>query len=267
MIWPATRSARVAVVLGCLLASGASPALASILSEAVVGDFSGNRLKPTAWVLEGGVNSLIATTSAVDLDYVTFRIPVGWRMSEMILTSYASTDGRAFMGMMAGEKFTVTPTSPVISDMIGYTHFGPESENIGLNVLPAMAVAEGTAGFLIPLSAGDYSLWLQQHGATTSYQFDLVLITSPPLVGDADGDGTVGAGDYVIWAATFGQTGEGLAADFDANGAIGSGDYALWAANFGKTLPQGGGNVPEPATLWLGLVGGLAVLGIYRWRR
>lgn len=36
-----------------------------------------------------------------------------------------------------------------------------------------------------------------------------------------------------IWAAQFGQSGTELSADFDGNGSVGTGDYAVWAANFG----------------------------------
>ncbi len=87
------------------------------------------------------------------------------------------------------------------------------------------------------------------------------------LLGDANGDCSVGAADYALWAAQFGQTGAGLPADFDDNGSVGAGDYALWAANFGNTCPPGGaasgaaGNgVPEPAAWQLGLGGIVAWL-------
>ncbi len=63
----------------------------------------------------------------------------------------------------------------------------------------------------------------------------------PELIGDANGDCVVGAADYAIWAAQFGQMAAGLAADFDGDGSVGAGDYALWAANFGKTCAA-----PEP---------------------
>ncbi len=55
------------------------------------------------------------------------------------------------------------------------------------------------------------------------------------LQGDANGDGVVGAADYAVWAAQFGQSTPGLRADFDANGNVGTADYALWAANFGNS--------------------------------
>lgn len=83
------------------------------------------------------------------------------------------------------------------------------------------------------------------------------------LVGDANNDGGVGAADYAIWAATFGQSGECLSADFDRNGSVGAGDYALWAANFGKTAGGASAhapaaavaNVPEPTSMGLVIVG------------
>ncbi len=80
----------------------------------------------------------------------------------------------------------------------------------------------------------------------------------PTLVGDANGDCTVGAADYALWAAQFGQSGLDLSADFDCNGSVGAGDYALWAANFGNTCPPDGTNVPEPASIVLA-IGAVAV--------
>ncbi len=74
----------------------------------------------------------------------------------------------------------------------------------------------------------------------------------PLLVGDANGDGVVGAADYASWAAQFGLTGLGWSADFDRNGSVGAGDYALWAGNFGRSL--GGAALTAPAAA-------LAILG------
>lgn len=81
----------------------------------------------------------------------------------------------------------------------------------------------------------------------------------PSLVGDANGDCTVGAADYALWAAQFGQSGLDLSADFDCNGSVGAGDYALWAANFGNTCSPEASHVPEPANMVLA-VSGLAVV-------
>lgn len=91
-------------------------------------------------------------------------------------------------------------------------------------------------------------------------------LATPDLVGDANGDCQVGAADYTIWAAQFGQSGWTLSADFDGNGSVGTGDYALWAANFGKTCePAAALGVPEPASgLLAAVAGGGLTLGLRR---
>ncbi len=94
-------------------------------------------------------------------------------------------------------------------------------------------------------------------------------LVAPPadLIGDANGDCSVGAADYAIWAAQFGTNEAGLAADFDGNGSVGAGDYALWAANFGNVCAPPGAAVPEPGTSTLaGLGFCIALLG-RTWRR
>ena len=57
---------------------------------------------------------------------------------------------------------------------------------------------------------------------------------------DFDGDGTVGFGDFVLFAAHFGQNqaDEGFEAryDLDGNGAIGFSDFLIFAGAFGKNI-------------------------------
>ncbi len=79
------------------------------------------------------------------------------------------------------------------------------------------------------------------------------------LVGDAGGDGAVGAADYAAWAAQFGQTGRYLSADWNLDGTVGAADYAIWAANFGQHL--GAVPVPEPSGLALLALGGAVAAG------
>ncbi len=86
-----------------------------------------------------------------------------------------------------------------------------------------------------------------------------IVVDNWPLIGDANRDCNVGAADYAIWAAQFGQSGAGLTADFDCSGGVGAGDYALWAANFARscppTLPSAGAaplaaSRESPSRLW-----------------
>lgn len=116
---------------------------------------------------------------------------------------------------------------------------------------PWTTIAVGTA----PVVGGTFATWdsrLVANGdaylrlvvtdqADQSQEFiRRVAVSNWPLIGDANRDCNVGAADYAIWAAQFGQIGPGLTADFDCSGSVGAGDYALWAANFGKTCPPGG---------------------------
>jgi hypothetical protein len=57
------------------------------------------------------------------------------------------------------------------------------------------------------------------------------------LPGDADGDRTVGPGDFNILASHFGQSGQTpTTGDFDGDGVVGPSDFNLLASRFGKTL-------------------------------
>jgi T5SS/PEP-CTERM-associated repeat protein len=89
------------------------------------------------------------------------------------------------------------------------------------------------------------------------------------LVGDYNHNGTVDAGDYVVWRKSLGQSGVGLAADGNFNGQIDQGDYGLWRDRFGQTVGSGArananAAVPEPPTVTLII---LATAGVLSRRR
>lgn len=141
-----------------------------------------------------------------------------------------------------------------------------------------------SGGYGLTLSPGLYDVVATDPRLHGTVRFDDVSVSSlnvkldflpGGLVGDANGDGLVGAADYAIWAAQFGQTASGLSADFDGNGSVGGGDYTLWAANFttgaggaqgatggaGSAAAAFSASVPEPAAGWLLALGSLALLG------
>jgi hypothetical protein len=72
---------------------------------------------------------------------------------------------------------------------------------------------------------------------------------APPLPGDFNADGTVGAADYVVWRNTVGQAVAGLAADGDGDRIDDTDDYGVWRSNFGiPAEPAVGRRKPRPSS-------------------
>jgi len=93
---------------------------------------------------------------------------------------------------------------------------------------------------------------------------DWILGFTPEFIlGDANRDGVVSAGDYAAVQANFGNAGvEGfLVGDANGDGIVSAGDYACIQANFGNSAPASSAiSTPEPMTLSLLSLGGLALL-------
>ena len=64
-------------------------------------------------------------------------------------------------------------------------------------------------------------------------------------VGDSDGDGAIGDGDYGMLVGEFGRSGTGLAADFDGDGRVGLSDFVTIRSRFGDAVATP--NIPSPA--------------------
>jgi GH35 family endo-1,4-beta-xylanase len=85
--------------------------------------------------------------------------------------------------------------------------------------------------------------------------------------GDYDGDGEVGAADYVVWRDTLDSTTD-LRADGDGDGMIDQGDYEVWQAMFGTVYgPESFSTaaVPEPAAVLMLFTGSVAVAALRRY--
>ena len=157
-----------------------------VLDEATSGDFSDDRLAPTAVTLEAGMN-VIAGLSGLspvpdmhDLDYVRFTVPVGHVLTRFLVQDAFVGGAFSFVGMQAGPEVTIPWTwSNVNSPLLGWSHFG--SSDIGSDLLPAMARSPGSVGFTPPLGAGTYTLWIMELDISqvSSYRFGLEVAPIP----------------------------------------------------------------------------------------
>jgi len=89
-------------------------------------------------------------------------------------------------------------------------------------------------------------------------------LTSPSLAGDVNLDGKVDLSDFGILKENFGTGTTQAQGDLNGDAKIDLSDFGILKANFGKTA---GAAVPEPSTLLLLMLGGLAALVARRARR
>lgn len=174
---------KIAIIRGAIMAlivSISSLGFGASLLESVVGDFSNNGLSPNGFALDkNGANPLSGSSQGGDKDYVTVTVQSGSWLTSLVLTSYVSNDGRAFIGMMSGPQFTESSTSTNVANLMGYTHFGTGAGNVGGDLLTNMKAAPGAKGFSTPLGAGTYSFWIQQLGAKTDYTMTFNTVPEP----------------------------------------------------------------------------------------
>lgn len=240
-----------------------------VWDEDIDGDLSGTQASPDTITLSAGTNSLLATSSPGDIEYVTVTVPAAHEFSELVLASYVSTDDVSFIGFAAGPVIPNEAPGPP-GTLLGYVHFGAVPGHVGTDILPDMALGAGAMGFTPPLDSGQYAFWIQQaSGPVATYQFDFIITALAGTPGDYNGNGTVDAADYALWRdneGTAGPDGDGTGWD-GANltgvpdGIVDEHDYEYWRAHFGETSGSGAGAaaIPEPTSIALA---GLALLSL-----
>ncbi|MEX2170805.1 MAG: GH25 family lysozyme [Pirellulales bacterium] len=124
-------------------------------------------------------------------------------------------------------------------------NFGGDPDVIDSFFVNGVSQAVGTWGAAGNVNADFQSPFLTGTG--------LLQVTTAPLAGDYNQDGTVDAADYLVWRNNVGS-GTSLAND-DTPG-VGPDDLARWQANFGQAVGTGLGlatnaTIPEPTTVAL----------------
>jgi len=168
-------------LLSFTIAAAATCSHADVIhDESLHGDLSDDRFTPTAYILSPGANSLLATSSQGDREFVALTIPAGFTLSAIIQVSYVGADEVAFAAVQAGAQMTVDPDAFSAEGLLGWTHFGPFAFPDGSDILLAMGEGFGADGFTPPLPAGTYTFWLQQAGPSlTNYQLDFIVVPAP----------------------------------------------------------------------------------------
>ena len=174
---------RFRLALGMIILTisyGWSLQASTVYNETAQGDLSNSGLNPTRVTVAVGSNQIFGTTgrdaNGIDRDYFTITVPTGLQMTSLIELAGTSVGGAvSFLGMQAGSQVTV-PTSAVdATGLLEWTHYGGATTDT--DILPGMSIStQGSSGFTPPLSAGDYSFWIQDFNTGRfSYGFDLVL--------------------------------------------------------------------------------------------
>jgi T5SS/PEP-CTERM-associated repeat protein len=239
---------------------------------------------------------VLATTAGTNDVYGTVRIQSA---SSKILAAGGSTLVFHDPVLNSGGTIEVTAGSSIVY-LQGLTTSGSASMTVSLadpETTPSGAVEVSgdvsIAGSLnvnlasgFKPSAGDSFAILSASGALTG---SLNLGTAPTLpggmqwnlakstsdislsvvaTGDFNGNGTVDAGDYVVWRNSLNQQGAGLAADSNGDGVVNATDYSFWRSRVGNVVGGAGSGAAVPETSCIALLAiASAFAGAMRRRR
>lgn len=154
----------------------------------------------------------------------------------------------------------------------GWVSANPQSTALAeLNLEGSKVFSEGTVvslgNIFDPNGTQDLTLEFTDvalNAGTVQYDVFIPCVPVNALLGDLDGDRTVGFPDFLTLSANFGlDVTRYEDGDIDCDGSVGFPDFLTLSANFGQTLP-GAAAVPEPSMGILTLIG---LVGLFRFRR
>jgi hypothetical protein len=161
------------------------------------------------------------------------------------------TDFIGFLEVHMASLTFVYPGNPVVVD--GDFNSDGVVDRDDLDLL-GTEIAAGTNDVMFDLNADA----LVDTGDRDEFLGGDLITTGNKLNGDADFDGEVQFSDFVILSNSFGNPGVWSDGDFDVDGVVQFGDFVILSNNFG--LSAAAAAVPEPAGIWLALVGLLVLV-------
>lgn len=169
---------RVVSVLACV----SCPLFCSSINIEPAGGFSSNGLTPTVLTFSAGSNQIFGTNGSGAnsvRDYVTFTVPSNLFLTALYMLDTSPVGNIGFIGIEAGNQLTLPTTANTAAGLLGWRHYIPTDRNT--DILPLMAVAaNSSSGFTVPLSAGTYTLWIQDSSpGVFNYGFDVQLSPAP----------------------------------------------------------------------------------------
>ena len=151
--------------------------MVATFAEDALGDFSGDGAAPTdIGTLAPGTTAVAATQQGDprDIDYVTFTVPEGMQLSGLTVLDYEAEPGNlAFLGIESGAAAVHDPAATDASGLLGGLTYGHYA--VSLNILDIVGSLSGAQGFEGPLGPGEYTLWLNQTGPTSTVTLGLEL--------------------------------------------------------------------------------------------
>lgn len=156
------------------------------LSKAPVNtDLSDDRLNPTMIQFSSTMDTVSNCFDNIDVDYFTFEVPVDSVLTGIKLTKYenGTTSDLAFLGIQKGTTFTEPRSNANVVNLLGGIVFG--GNNVGTDMLSEMGTLNGSQGFTGPLTAGNYTIWLNQFQGLTCVTLQFIFedkdISDDPL--------------------------------------------------------------------------------------
>ena len=177
-----------------------------------------------------------------------------WQNGELIDLGYLGVSS------LSANAYAINDLRQIVGESDERAFLWENGEMIDLNGLLPIAPESDTLSTAIDINENGQILGFGSLGG----QEGLFLLTPVPVLpGDANGDGLVSADDYASVQANFGNIGApgiSLLGDTNQDRVVSADDYASVQSHFGETGGMGSVPIPEPATLSLLALGGLAIL-------